>query len=223
MILHFTIGPVQEFVAQARRTRDFWAGSFLLSYLSGQAMLAILDTGGRIVFPQVHDSTLIPTDPLLKAIKEPKAVTSANAPRIATLPNRFMATFEKLDEKDIGQIARKARQAVRAAWKTIAKAVWREYIQPACIASKADLDEVWIIWERQTRGFWDIAWVVAGADQDVRQSWIAEKTGAATCQRWNAGEQCVTHERLAGAVPGGLGFTPLIGNGSSPFGPHCRR
>ena len=31
---HFTLGPVQSFVAQARRTRDFWAGSFLLSWLA---------------------------------------------------------------------------------------------------------------------------------------------------------------------------------------------
>ncbi len=38
-ILQFTLGPVQGFVAQARRTRDFWAGSFLLSYLTGKAML----------------------------------------------------------------------------------------------------------------------------------------------------------------------------------------
>jgi CRISPR-associated protein Cmr2 len=37
--LHFSLGPVQGFVAQARRTRDFWAGSFILSYLAGQAML----------------------------------------------------------------------------------------------------------------------------------------------------------------------------------------
>ena len=42
-ILHLSIGPVQTFVAQARRTRDFWAGSFLLSWLSGQAMAAVLD------------------------------------------------------------------------------------------------------------------------------------------------------------------------------------
>ncbi|MDQ3773077.1 MAG: hypothetical protein M3461_01130 [Pseudomonadota bacterium] len=32
-ILHFTLGPVQGFVAQARRTRDLWGGSFLLSWL----------------------------------------------------------------------------------------------------------------------------------------------------------------------------------------------
>ncbi|MCB1813240.1 MAG: hypothetical protein KDK04_16180, partial [Candidatus Competibacteraceae bacterium] len=37
----FTLGPVQGFVAQARRTRDFWAGSFILSWLSGVAMRAV--------------------------------------------------------------------------------------------------------------------------------------------------------------------------------------
>ncbi|MBA5248658.1 MAG: hypothetical protein FE834_03865, partial [Gammaproteobacteria bacterium] len=28
--LHFSLGPVQGFIGQARRTRDLWAGSFLL-------------------------------------------------------------------------------------------------------------------------------------------------------------------------------------------------
>lgn len=40
-ILHFTLGPVQGFIADARRTRDLWAGSFLLSWLTGQAMAAL--------------------------------------------------------------------------------------------------------------------------------------------------------------------------------------
>ncbi|WP_255724622.1 type III-B CRISPR-associated protein Cas10/Cmr2 [Shimazuella soli] len=35
--MHFTIGPVQEFVAQSRRTRDLLASSFLLSYLAAHA------------------------------------------------------------------------------------------------------------------------------------------------------------------------------------------
>ena len=34
-ILHISIGPVQKFVGQARRTRDLWAGSFLLSWMAG--------------------------------------------------------------------------------------------------------------------------------------------------------------------------------------------
>jgi CRISPR-associated protein Cmr2 len=37
----FTIGPVQDFIAAARRTRDLWAGSQLLSELSRTAALAL--------------------------------------------------------------------------------------------------------------------------------------------------------------------------------------
>ena len=39
--LHFSLGPVQGFVVQARRTRDLWAGSFLLSRLALEAMWAV--------------------------------------------------------------------------------------------------------------------------------------------------------------------------------------
>jgi hypothetical protein len=40
-VFRFHIGPVQGFIAQARRTRDLWAGSFLLSWLAAQAMAAV--------------------------------------------------------------------------------------------------------------------------------------------------------------------------------------
>lgn len=55
---HFTLGPVQGFVAQARRTRDFWAGSFLLSWLSAVAMQAVIKQQGEIIFPKVSDDYL---------------------------------------------------------------------------------------------------------------------------------------------------------------------
>ena len=47
----FTLGPVQGFVAQARRTRDFWAGSFILSWLSSVAIACIEKQGGTVQFP----------------------------------------------------------------------------------------------------------------------------------------------------------------------------
>ena len=40
--LSFSIGPVQSFVVQSRRTRDLWASSWLLSRLSSKAMSAAL-------------------------------------------------------------------------------------------------------------------------------------------------------------------------------------
>ena len=55
---HFTLSPVQSFVAQARRTRDFWAGSFILSYLSAVAMKAVEKQGGTILFPAANERFL---------------------------------------------------------------------------------------------------------------------------------------------------------------------
>jgi hypothetical protein len=48
---HFSLGPVQEFVGKARRLRDYWTGSYLLSYLTEQAMDEVCKNGGHIVFP----------------------------------------------------------------------------------------------------------------------------------------------------------------------------
>jgi CRISPR-associated protein Cmr2 len=48
-----TIGPVQEFIAGARRTRDLWFGSWLLSELSREAAQTIHapDAGRQLIFP----------------------------------------------------------------------------------------------------------------------------------------------------------------------------
>lgn len=52
-VLILSIGPVQDFIASARRFRDLWFGSMLLSELSKVAALAIADAEGlnALVFP----------------------------------------------------------------------------------------------------------------------------------------------------------------------------
>ena len=50
-LLLVMLGPVQEFIAQARRTRDLWFGSHLLSELSRRAARAMVDGGAQLVFP----------------------------------------------------------------------------------------------------------------------------------------------------------------------------
>ena len=54
MICH--IGPVQEFIASARRSRDLWFGSWLLSELAKAAALEIVEQNGgnveqSLIFP----------------------------------------------------------------------------------------------------------------------------------------------------------------------------
>lgn len=52
-----TIGPVQEFIAAARRSRDLWFGSWLLSELAKAAAKTIADQAGieSLVFPAPPD------------------------------------------------------------------------------------------------------------------------------------------------------------------------
>lgn len=159
-ILHFTIGPVQSFVEQARRTSDLWAGSFLLSWLSGQAMKGVEDAGGTVIFPKIKD------DPLFKAITQG---TSATGPAVGSLPNRFKARVP--DDFD----AKLCRQAALDAWRGLADKVWSAVVQPAEAHGHGTRD----IWNRQVGGFWEMAWVIGtdpgtGSDHtwlDRRKNW----------------------------------------------------
>jgi len=130
--LHFTIGPVQSFVGQARRTRDLWAGSFLLSWLSGQSINAVIKAGGKIIFPVVYDTeNKAATDPLLQAIRNAdesiKGETYEDTtPSIGTLPNRFKAQF--LHEPSQNEIQRIVN-AVTDKWEDLAYVLWCEYVR----------------------------------------------------------------------------------------------
>jgi len=109
--LQFTLGPVQGFVAQARRTRDFWAGSFLLSYLTGKAMLTVINNDGKIIFPAVQDGASI-NDSLLQAISLQNGLRfSESFPVIGSIPNRFMAEVPQ------GFSGEDCLEAVNGAWK----------------------------------------------------------------------------------------------------------
>ncbi|QKG83297.1 type III-B CRISPR-associated protein Cas10/Cmr2 [Kroppenstedtia pulmonis] len=155
--LHMSIGPVQSFVSQARRTRDLWAGSFLLSYLTGHAMAQVIEMGGSIVFPRVHDpeekekpeSTI--SDDLLKKIWEvgKAGPSEKEGPYIGSLPNRFQAEIP--DGKSPEPIV----DAVNQAWTKVAEAV-RKRAFPTGFPSKATEE----IWERQVKDFWEITWVI---------------------------------------------------------------
>jgi CRISPR-associated protein Cmr2 len=149
---HFTLGPVQGFVSQARRTRDFWAGSFLLSYLTAHGMKAVQEQGGTIVMPHVSG------DAMLTRVHN----GSGAGPTIGSLPNCFEA--EVPDSFDGVKVA----VAVRDEWKRIADGVWKHDNLGA-----ADRDKN--LWDSQINEFWEIAWVIAPATEPaalaMRKNW----------------------------------------------------
>ena len=157
---HFTLGPVQGFVAQARRTRDFWAGSFLLSWLSGVAMAAVRQQNGQIQFP-------VPPAHYLDWIE---GRGQAAPPRQGGIPNRFKSMRAEVPAAFDGQ---QVVSAVREAWQALAQHVWASdrLDRPAAqgYASQS-------IWDRQNATFWDLSWALtddAGETSllDQRKNW----------------------------------------------------
>ncbi|WP_321491788.1 type III-B CRISPR-associated protein Cas10/Cmr2 [uncultured Desulfobacter sp.] len=152
--LHLTFGPVQGFVAQARRTRDLYSGSFLLSWLAYKAMDAVESAGGTILLPDFQTvKRLIETDKV----------------RHGVAPNRFAASFS--DKQQAAETARQAQNALLKEWRKIVGRVWARFVSPA--APRGNGTE--IIWERQIENFWEIAWTVGSEKEtsllDHRKNW----------------------------------------------------
>lgn len=144
--LEISIGPVQGFVAQSRRTRDLWGSSFLLSFLSAHAMLGAREAGGRIVRPVVDD------DPLLRWIAGSR---EGAAPRIGSVPNHFVVELER----DASSVAQASIASLEAAWKRIHAAVWARFVEHARSAGEGTE----ATWNRQVNGFWEVMWAACKA------------------------------------------------------------
>ena len=162
---HFTLGPVQGFVAQARRTRDFWAGSFLLSWLAGVAMAEVKRQKGEINFPTPAKGYL---DWITTGQSE-----DTTPPRQGGIPNRFKAFKAEVPADFDGALV---VATVRAAWLALADHIW-EQDQLADIPSA----ESRAIWVRQHSHFWDMSWALTEDEKasdliDKRKNWRAHFT-----------------------------------------------
>jgi CRISPR-associated protein Cmr2 len=108
--LLFTIGPVQDFIAAARSTRDLWSGSYLLSYLIGHVLRRIaLDFGpDHVIFPNLCDQPIMDLllrediwnhvstaegQPLFEAFDYYGSGDSRQRLLTPSLPNRFLAVL----------------------------------------------------------------------------------------------------------------------------------
>ncbi len=140
---HFTLGPVQGFVAQARRTRDFWAGSFILSWLSAVAMRTVQEQGGTIRFPE-------PDAAFMKALEE-----GGIGPSQGNIPNRFKA---KVSE---GFKPEEVDAAVRRAWIALANWVYKNDLDDLNLGEKTKG-----IWDQQIENFWEMSWALTEDEND---------------------------------------------------------
>ena len=157
--LDISVGPVQGFVSQSRRTRDLWGSSYLLSFLSAHAMHGAERAGGQIVRP------LVANDALYKWVQGSR---SGKAPQIGSLPNHFVVEVDG----DARSVAVKATEAFATAWRQVYEPVWRKFMKPiesAGLGTRA-------IWDRQVDGFWEMAWTAGPAgDEPEHRGMLARR------------------------------------------------
>jgi len=150
-----TLGPVQDFIAQARRTRDLWYGSHLLSELGRAAGRALVDGGAELIFPSLQAG-----DPQLDACLAPLRADNTSPQNIA---NKLLA--EVPAGVDPQEIAKAVRQTVADYWRDEVAAP----VKPRCSGLLAPNIEA--LWGEQIETFVEFAasWLPLGDYAQTRR------------------------------------------------------
>lgn len=180
-LLLFQIGPVQDFISQARSTRDLWSGSYLLSWLIAHGLKKVSDELGpdSVIFPSLRGQSLfdwLHRDLLKKATfrqgdaesrsfwKVLNIENRVGDPLTPNLPNRFLA----LVPADFNPAI--IEGAIRGEWERIAEESLSFINLQVPLAG-----EVEKTWDFQVSNFLKIDWQVhPWADNETTMSSVAQ-------------------------------------------------
>lgn len=132
-LIVLTIGPVQSYISQARRTQDLWQGSRILSYLASKGVhhaQGEQDKGlAEVIYPSIDRHN---TD---------------------NIPNRVVVRWLG-DENGAQTCAKEMEKAIRGAWQEISQNTLKYFLGAA---SSTRIEQ---IWNRQERNWLECYWVV---------------------------------------------------------------
>lgn len=150
----FSLGPVQGFISEARKLRDLWVGSMILSYLAWAGIRFICDTFGpdHIVYPSLSGQPFFFEYIREKKLSEIFEEITPEQKRIASFPNKFVAILPKDATEETG---RQVEAAILKEWRAIADSVYSRVSMRA--ASNPECFEK--IWKRQNTNLWEFYWL----------------------------------------------------------------
>jgi len=180
--LKFQLGPVQDFIAQARSTRDLWSGSYLLSWLMAAGLKALSAQFGpdAVIYPNLRNQPLfdlhwrvdlwervcIGDKPVWQSLRERARRTRhdnvANNPDLDLLtPNLPNVFFAIVPAKAVARLGQEIADAIRGEWRAICESVWQkvqasgllELCPPPLREGKAHERFV-----AQTERIWNLSW-----------------------------------------------------------------
>lgn len=156
-LVSFTFNPIQELIKASRKMRDFWAGSWLLHYLSARISWRLAEKYGPdcLLYPSLYGQPLI--DYWLREkypeFEEWIPQPSPNALLTAGFPNVLLLL---LPEERVEAAMQFAQQTLKEEWKQLAQRVldylqgdrrWLRQLHPE--------DPTWQGWlEHQWQHYW---------------------------------------------------------------------
>lgn len=151
-LVDISIGPIQHFVGQSRRTRDLWGSSYLLSFLCAHAAMAVVEEGTELLQPDPANNRFCQLVCKQRAGEE----IAEEVPAFASVPNHIVIRTTK----DPEHVADRARHALQQAWHRVAEAVWQRFVEPWQELG----NQTRAIWDRQVDGFWEFLWVATAGE-----------------------------------------------------------
>ncbi len=171
--LSLSLGPVQKFIEEARSVRDLWSGSAILSWLTFQGILPVIEKLGptALVYPALRGNPLM--DLWLHSQGGNIPLPSKESRRSPSLPNRFVALVPWGPDGVLGKaMANACDGSVRAAWSGLAEDV-RRCLNP--ILSGIDPD--WSCrWHEQVDSFFEVRTAVMPM-RDLKDETLARLIG----------------------------------------------
>lgn len=167
-LMVFALTPVQDFVSRARKLRDYWSGSILLSWLAFEGIKAVIHELGadHILYPSLHGQPLVAgllaewgmTD-LLDTEKETSGV--------ASFPNKFVCLAPTGRE---AELAARIEEAISSAWRHLGQET-RTFLEKKIKRQDSYIRQQF---ERQLGGYWEFHWAAAPLVKGGERSEVEE-------------------------------------------------
>ena len=147
-LLQISIGPVQEFIASARRSRDLWFGSWVLSEVAKAAALQVAQAQPRthvagqlplgLIFPAPTSLTALGEDSTLNAPNKIVALIDGSPSHIADLARKAaLGRLERIRDKAFGHLPNPDNDA-HAIYRDIANLQITDLLEFAWVAVQID-------------------------------------------------------------------------------------
>ncbi len=152
----FSIGPVQSFISTARKLRDFWTGSVLLSWLAFEGIRWIMENLGpdHVLYPSLVDQPLVNTYLNRDISSIDVRVWKKQPKRIASLPNKFVFL---LPIDNMEYCAEEIKKAIKKKWNEV-KEMSMDYLTSYAFHEQEKKMYLKQIFDRQMENFWEFRW-----------------------------------------------------------------